>query len=92
MHVRNYSDPENFSRLGMRDEMREAGIKAILLAEDCHPYRPATLPSTDYGGCPGGLSRRFRLARDRRQRYYLPAGTHNPCYRRFVCQTRRPEN
>jgi len=34
VHVQNYSDPEHFSRLSVRDEMREAGVKNILLAED----------------------------------------------------------
>lgn len=38
VHVQNYSDPEHFSRLSVRDEMREAGVKNILLAEDGDLY------------------------------------------------------
>jgi ribonuclease Z len=38
VHVQNYSDPESFSRLSVRDEMREAGVKNILLAEDGDLY------------------------------------------------------
>jgi hypothetical protein len=38
VHVQNYNDPEHFDRLGVRDEMRDAGVKNILLAEDGDLY------------------------------------------------------
>jgi hypothetical protein len=38
VHVQNYSDPENFSRLSVRDEMRDAGVENILQAEDGDLY------------------------------------------------------
>jgi len=38
IHVQNYNDPEHFDRLGVRDEMRDAGVKNILLAEDGDLY------------------------------------------------------
>lgn len=38
VHVQNYNDPEHFERLGVRDEMREAGVDNILLAEDGDLY------------------------------------------------------
>ena len=34
VHVQNFNDPEHFDRLGVRDEMRDAGVENILLAED----------------------------------------------------------
>jgi len=38
VHVQNYSDPEHFSRLGVRDEMRAVGVQNILQAEDGDLY------------------------------------------------------
>jgi ribonuclease BN (tRNA processing enzyme) len=38
VHVQNYNDPEHFDRLGVRDEMRDAGVENILLAEDGDLY------------------------------------------------------
>ncbi len=38
VHVQHYSDPEYCSRLGVRDEMRDAGVENILLAEDGDLY------------------------------------------------------
>jgi ribonuclease BN (tRNA processing enzyme) len=38
IHVQNYNDPEHYSRLGVRDEMRAAGVKNILQAEDGDLY------------------------------------------------------
>jgi ribonuclease BN (tRNA processing enzyme) len=38
IHVQNFSDPNNFNRLGVRDEMRDAGVKNILQAEDGDLY------------------------------------------------------
>ncbi len=38
VHVQNYNDPEHYKRLGVRDEMRKAGVKNILLAEDGDLY------------------------------------------------------
>jgi ribonuclease Z len=34
VHEQNFNSPENFSRLGLRDEMREAGVKNIFSAID----------------------------------------------------------
>jgi ribonuclease BN (tRNA processing enzyme) len=38
VHVQNFSDPEHFARLSVRDEMREAGVKNILQAQDGDLY------------------------------------------------------
>jgi ribonuclease BN (tRNA processing enzyme) len=38
IHVQNFGDPEHFNRLAVRDEMREAGVKNILQAEDGDLY------------------------------------------------------
>jgi ribonuclease Z len=38
VHVQNFEDPEHFERLGVRDEMRDAGVKNILQAEDGDLY------------------------------------------------------
>jgi hypothetical protein len=34
VHEQNFNAPENFSRTGLRDEMREAGVKNIYSAID----------------------------------------------------------
>ena len=38
IHVQNFADPEHYNRLGVRDEMRDAGVKNILQAEDGDLY------------------------------------------------------
>jgi len=38
VHVQNFADPEHFERLAVRDEMRDAGVKNILQAEDGDLY------------------------------------------------------
>lgn len=38
VHVQNYNDPKNFNRTGVRDEMREAGVKNVLAAQDGDLY------------------------------------------------------
>ena len=37
IHVQNFADPEHYNRLGVRDEMRDAGVKNIPQAEDRRP-------------------------------------------------------
>jgi hypothetical protein len=38
VHVQNYDDPQHIERLGVRDEMRDEGVKNILMAEDGDLY------------------------------------------------------
>ncbi len=38
VHVQNYADPEHFNRLSVRNEMRDAGVKNILQAQDGDLY------------------------------------------------------
>ncbi len=38
VHTQNYNDPEHFNRTGVRDEMREAGVKNVLAAQDGDLY------------------------------------------------------
>ena len=38
VHVQNYNSPDDFERLGVRDEMIDEGISNILLAQDGDLY------------------------------------------------------